>query len=219
MKNSHLEAIQKHLESRSVEIVAVTKMRSQAEIMEIYDAGLRIFGENKVQSILERYKSLPKDIDWHMIGHLQTNKVKYIVPFIDTIQSVDSFRLLDEIEKRAQQVNRKIKVLFQIKIAKEETKYGFEPSEVMTFFENDYSKKYKFVNVCGLMGMATMTDKKDQVDKEFKSLHKLFEEIKQKFKLKHFDKLSMGMSSDYEIAIKNGSNMVRLGSILFLKSE
>ena len=190
-----------------VTLVAVSKTKPISDILKAYDAGQRIFGENKVQELTEKHKKLPKDIQWHMIGHLQTNKVKYIAPFVNLIHALDSEKLLKEIDKRAKQHDRKIDCLLQVHIAKEEHKFGIVPSEVSEFIEK--SEKYKNVNIIGLMGMATFTSDKVQIESEFKELNTLFS---------NFDKLkvlSMGMSGDYKIAIESGSTMVRVGNTIF----
>jgi hypothetical protein len=190
-----------------VKLVAVSKTKPISDILKAYDSGQRIFGENKVQELTEKHTKLPKDIQWHMIGHLQTNKVKYIAPFVNLIHALDSEKLLKEIDKRAKQHDRKIDCLLQVHIAKEEHKFGIVPSEVSEFIEN--SEKYKNVNIIGLMGMATFTSDKVQIESEFTELNTLFS---------NFDKLkvlSMGMSGDYKIAIESGSTMVRVGSTIF----
>jgi len=190
-----------------VTLVAVSKKKPISDILKAYDSGQRIFGENKVQELTEKHKKLPKDIQWHMIGHLQTNKVKYIAPFVNLIHALDSEKLLKEIDKRAKQHDRKIDCLLQVHIAKEEHKFGIVPSEVSEFIEK--SEKYKNVNIIGLMGMATFTSDKVQIESEFTELNTLFS---------NFDKLkvlSMGMSGDYKIAIESGSTMVRVGSTIF----
>jgi len=190
-----------------VKLVAVSKTKPISDILKAYDSGQRIFGENKVQELTEKHTKLPKDIKWHMIGHLQTNKVKYIAPFVNLIHALDSEKLLKEIDKRAKQHDRKIDCLLQVHIAKEEHKFGIVPSEVSEFIEN--SEKYKNVNIIGLMGMATFTSDKVQIESEFTELNTLFS---------NFDKLkvlSMGMSGDYKIAIESGSTMVRVGSTIF----
>ena len=190
-----------------VTLVAVSKTKPISDILKAYDSGQRIFGENKVQELAEKHKKLPKDIQWHMIGHLQRNKVKYIAPFVNLIHALDSEKLLKEIDKRAKQHDRIIDCLLQVHIAKEEHKFGIVPSEVSEFIEN--SEKYKNINIIVLMGMATFTSDKVQIESEFKELNTLFS---------NFDKLkvlSMGMSGDYKIAIESGSTMVRVGSTIF----
>ena len=172
----------------NVELVAVSKFHPVEKIQEVYDCGQKVFGENKVQELLTKVNELPADIQWHLIGHLQTNKVKYIAPFIDTIQSVDSEKVLLEINKEAEKNNRKIKVLLQVKIAEEDTKYGLEILEAKEIFSNYLEQKYPNVEIIGLMGMATFTDNKNQVKSEFLILKSLFDELS---KFKHLEKLSM----------------------------
>ena len=196
----------------NVELVAVSKFHPVEKIKEVYDCGQRIFGENKVQELLTKVDDLPKDIQWHLIGHLQTNKVKYIAPFIDTIQSVDSEKLLLEINKESAKNNRIIKVLLQVKIAEEETKYGLEISEAKEIFSNYLEHQYPNIEILGLMGMATFTDNKTQVKSEFMVLKSLFDELS---RFKKLEKLSMGMSDDFKIAIECGSTSVRIGSAIF----
>ena len=196
----------------NVELVAVSKFHPVEKIIEVYDCGQRVFGENKVQELLTKVDDLPKDIQWHLIGHLQTNKVKYIAPFIDTIQSVDSEKLLLEINKESAKNNRIIKVLLQVKIAEEETKYGLEISEAKEIFSNYLEHQYPNIEILGLMGMATFTDNKTQVKSEFMVLKSLFDELS---RFKKLEKLSMGMSDDFKIAIECGSTSVRIGSAIF----
>ena len=196
----------------NVELVAVSKFHPVEKIQEVYDCGQRVFGENKVQELLTKVDDLPKDIQWHLIGHLQTNKVKYIAPFIDTIQSVDSEKVLLEINKEAEKNNRKIKVLLQVKIAEEDTKYGLEILEAKEIFSNYLEQKYPNVEIIGLMGMATFTDNKTQVKSEFMVLKSLFDELS---RFKKLEKLSMGMSDDFQLAIECGANSVRIGSAIF----
>lgn len=196
----------------NVELVAVSKFHPIEKIKEVYDCGQKVFGENKVQELLTKVNELPADIQWHLIGHLQTNKVKYIAPFIDTIQSVDSEKLLLEINKEAVKNNRKIKVLLQIKIAEEETKYGLEISEAKEIFSNYLEHKYPNIEILGLMGMATFTDNKNQVKSEFLVLKSLFDELST---FKKLETLSMGMSDDFALAIECGSTSVRIGSAIF----
>ena len=196
----------------NVELVAVSKFHPIEKIKEVYDCGQKVFGENKVQELLTKVNELPADIQWHLIGHLQTNKVKYIAPFIDTIQSVDSEKLLLEINKEAAKNNRKIKVLLQVKIAEEETKYGLEISEAKEIFSNYLEHKYPNIEILGLMGMATFTDNKNQVKSEFLVLKSLFDELST---FKKLETLSMGMSDDFALAIECGSTSVRIGSAIF----
>lgn len=196
----------------NVELVAVSKFHPIEKIQEVYDCGQRVFGENKVQELLTKVNELPADIRWHLIGHLQTNKVKYIAPFIDTIQSVDSEKLLIEINKESAKNNRKIKILLQVKIAEEETKYGLEIAEAKEIFSNYLEHQYPNIEILGLMGMATFTDNKNQVKSEFLVLKSLFDELSTFRKL---ETLSMGMSDDFALAIECGSTSVRIGSAIF----
>ena len=196
----------------NVELVAVSKFHPVEKIQEVYDCGQKVFGENKVQELLTKVNELPADIQWHLIGHLQTNKVKYIAPFIDTIQSVDSEKLLLEINKEAAKNNRKIKVLLQVKIAEEETKYGLEIAEAKEIFSNYLENQYPNIEILGLMGMATFTDNKNQVKSEFLVLKSLFDELST---FKKLETLSMGMSDDFALAIECGSTSVRIGSAIF----
>lgn len=196
----------------NVELVAVSKFHPVEKIKEVYDCGQKVFGENKVQELLTKVNELPADIQWHLIGHLQTNKVKFIAPFIDTIQSVDSEKLLLEINKEAAKNNRIIKVLLQVKIAEEETKYGLEIAEAKEIFSNYLEHKYPNIEILGLMGMATFTDNKNQVKSEFLVLKSLFDELSTFRKL---ETLSMGMSDDFALAIECGSTSVRIGSAIF----
>lgn len=204
-----------HIKSQlpsDVQLVAVSKTHPVSAIQEVYDLGQRVFGENKVQEVSEKYPLLPKDIQWHLIGHLQTNKVKYIAEFVDTIQSVDSEKLIREINKEAAKHNRTIKVLIQVKIAEEESKFGLDINEAKDLFEQYLNGEFQNIEITGLMGMATFTDDKDQVKKEFLNLKKLFDELNQ---LKKLETLSMGMSDDFPIAIECGANSVRVGSAIF----
>ncbi|MFP8892883.1 YggS family pyridoxal phosphate-dependent enzyme [Chryseobacterium sp. EZn1] len=196
----------------TVQLVAVSKTHPVSTVQEVYDLGQKVFGENKVQELMEKAPLLPQDIQWHLIGHLQTNKVKYIAPFIDTIQSVDSERLLTEINKEAEKNNRIIKVLLQVKIAAEDSKFGLEISEAKDLFQQYIKGKFPHVEITGLMGMATFTDDELQVRNEFLTLKKLFDELNQS---KTLNTLSMGMSDDFPIAIECGANSVRVGSAIF----
>ena len=210
--NNNLKKIKENI-PKEVTFVAVSKTKSTEKILEAYNSGQRNFGENKVQELTEKYLILPKDINWHMIGHLQTNKVKFIAPFISLIHSVDSFKLLNEINKRGFQNNRVINCLIQVHIAKEKTKFGFEINEVQGIIKE--SKKLDNINVKGLMGMATFTDNTDQINYEFSNINSLYNKIK----TKNINILSIGMSSDYSLAINNGSNMIRVGSAIFGKRK
>lgn len=201
---------------KNATLVAVSKTKSIDEIRMVYDCGQKIFGENKVQEIILKQKELPQDIKWHMIGHLQTNKVKLIAPFISLIESVDSEKLLAEISKEAQKNIRTIDCLLEIKIAKEETKYGLNLSEAKKIIEKYRNNLFPGIRICGLMGIATDTDDRETTRAEFKGLFELYKEFK-KLKFEGFEILSMGMSGDYELAIEEGSNMVRIGSAIFGK--
>ena len=194
---------------KRVTLVAVSKTKPNSDLLQAYHAGQKIFGENKVQELVQKAEDLPKDIIWHMIGHLQTNKVKFIAPFVSLIHGVDSIKLLKEINKRALQNNRVIDCLLQIHIATENNKFGFDLTEVNEVINN--TNDFLNIKIIGLMGMATFTDNKDQVIQEFNSLKVLFETIKNK----DINTLSMGMSGDYKLAIEQGSTMLRLGSAIF----
>ena len=196
---------------KSVQLVAVSKTKSNEEIMQAYNAGQRVFGENKIQEMTAKYESLPKDIQWHMIGHVQSNKVKYMAPYVDLIHGVDSLKLLKEINKQGLKNERSIDCLLQLHIAEESTKFGMSEQQCMEAME--VSKTLANVCVKGLMGMATFTEDKTRIAKEFESLKTLFDELAKQNK--DFEILSMGMSGDYEIAIEKGSNMIRVGSKIF----
>jgi len=196
-----------------VTLVAVSKTKPIIDIQEAYDAGQRIFGENKIQEMVAKYDVLPKDIEWHMIGHLQSNKVKYMAHFVDLIHGIDSLKTLKEINKQALKHNRTINCLLQVRIAKEETKFGLPFNEVTNILSSEEFQSLSNVNVVGFMGMATFTDDAEVLTEEFSSLKTLFDKLKtQNPELKT---LSMGMSGDYQIAIKNGSTMIRVGSSIF----
>lgn len=194
-----------------VTLVAVSKTKSVEEITQSYEAGQRIFGENKIQEMAQKWESLPKDIAWHMIGHVQTNKVKYMAHFVDLIHGVDSSKLLKEIQKQALKHNRIIRCLIQIRIAEEESKFGLPQDQLSELLED--TKTLTNVEIVGLMGMASFTENINQITEEFKSLQHLFDKTKQTFK--NLEILSMGMSGDYHIAIQCGSNMIRVGSKIF----
>ncbi|MGS0523997.1 YggS family pyridoxal phosphate-dependent enzyme [Zobellia nedashkovskayae] len=198
-----------------VTLVAVSKTKPDEDLMEAYAAGQRIFGENKVQEMVGKWERLPKDIKWHMIGHLQRNKVKYMAEFVDLVHGVDSFRLLTEINKRAEQNNRTIDCLLQIHIAEEDTKFGLDNEELNAILKSEEYHQLKNINVVGLMGMATFTDDETQVKREFKQLKSIFDAIKPENP--QITILSMGMSGDYQMAIEEGSTMVRIGSSIFGK--
>ena len=195
----------------TVELVAVSKTKSNEEILEAYKAGQRKFGENKIQDMTRKYEMLPKDIQWHMIGHVQSNKVKYMAPYVSLIHGVDSLKLLKEINKQAQKNNRIIDCLLQIHIAKEESKYGLSVQESQQAIK--IAKELPHLRIKGLMGMATFTEDQKQIEREFAGLKSLYDKYKeQKIPLKV---LSMGMSGDFQIAIEQGSNMIRVGSKIF----
>lgn len=200
-----------------VRLVAVSKFHPNEAIEASYSAGQRIFGESKVQELTEKQLSLPKDIEWHFIGHLQTNKVKYIVPYIAMIHAVDSYRLLAEINRQAAKVNRVIPCLLEIHIAAEESKYGFTFDDCRAMLREGSWRELKNVSVCGVMGMATNTDNEEQVGKEFETLHRFFGELKNDYFLDddRFKEISMGMSHDYPLAVKAGCTLVRVGSKIF----
>ncbi len=197
----------------TVTLVAVSKTKSPEVIMEAYQAGHIVFGENKIQEMVGKWEVLPKDIQWHMIGHVQRNKVKYMAPFVSLIHSVDSLRLLKEIDRQAQKNQRVIDCLFQIHIAEESTKFGLSEQELQEIIEDNEFQQLRHINIKGLMGMATFTDDMVQVRQEFRHLKGVFERLKHK--IPEIDILSMGMSGDYETAIEEGSNMVRIGSSIF----
>jgi PLP dependent protein len=201
----------------AVKIVAVSKTRSIEDIMEAYTAGQRIFGENRVQELLSKKDSLPQDIQWHLIGHLQTNKVKFIIPFVRLIHSVDSFKLLLAINNEAEKMSRIVDCLLQFHIAREESKFGFSMEEVIAMLESASFKSMKNVSLCGIMGMATFTDNTEIVRDEFRYLKNCFDILKlDYFKLSEkFTEVSMGMSGDYNLAVEEGSTMVRIGSLIF----
>lgn len=201
----------------NVDLVCVSKFHSQENILQAYNCGERLFGESRVQELIQKYNALPKDIKWHFIGHLQRNKVRQIVPFISLIHSVDSVELLHEINKCAAKNDKKVKVLLQVHIAQEEQKFGFTPNELSTFCKDYNSQEFPFVTICGLMGMATFTDDKERIKIEFSLLSKLFREIDSSrvFQKETFKILSMGMSEDFPLAIECGSTMVRVGSSIF----
>jgi len=200
-------------------LVAVSKTHPPELIKEAYDAGHRLFGENKVQELVDKYALLPHDINWHLIGHLQTNKVKYIAEFIDTIQSVDSLKLLEEINKRAEQWNRTLPIncLLQLSIADEETKFGMSYDEAVMLLRSESYKAMKYIRITGVMGIATNTDDETKLRQEFRSLKQYFSELKETFFFANpdFCEISMGMTSDWELAVEEGSTMIRIGSGIF----
>lgn len=205
------------LKPYQAKLVAVSKTKSEKEIMKLYDQGQRIFGENRVQELLQKAKNLPKDIKWHEIGHLQTNKISYIAPFIDTVHAVDSLKVLKEINKEAQKHQRVIKCLLQFKIAQEETKFGLDEAEGNAILLSLKENPMEHVRIVGVMGMATFTDDMGQVRQEFKKLKAIFDQLKANWFAgdEAFCEISMGMSGDYEIALEEGATMVRIGTLLF----
>lgn len=212
----NLKAIQTSLPPH-ITLVAVSKTHPPQALLEAYEAGQRVFGENKVQELVQKAEQLPNDIQWHMIGHLQTNKIKFIVPFVSLIHGIDSLKLLQALEKEAAKINRTVDCLLQIHIAQEETKFGFDPDELMATVTNKKLEELKHVRLRGLMGMATFTDDQAQVSAEFGTLKSLFDRFKAEImhQAPHFDTLSMGMSDDYMQAVAQGSTMVRIGSSIF----
>lgn len=201
--------LKKTCDTKNVTLVAVSKIRTEADIMQAYETGQRDFGENYVQELIAKAEHLPKDIRWHFIGHLQSNKVKYIAPFIHLVHGIDNEKLLAELQKQALKLNKKINCLLQVHIAMEETKFGFSKEEI----ENIHIRNYSSLNICGLMGMASFSDDTQQVENEFASLAALYLHLQKNNP--SFSILSMGMSGDYELAIKNGSNLIRVGSMIF----
>ena len=199
-----------------VTLVAVSKTKPVSDLMEAYEAGQRIFGENKIQEMSEKWEQMPKDIQWHMIGHVQTNKVKFMAPFVSLIHGVDSLKLLQEINKQALKNNRIIDCLLQIYIAEEETKFGLDEEELASLLSSSEFQEMKNIRIVGLMGMATFTDNKDQIKKEFLHLKTIFDTTKElKTENCQLENISMGMSGDYQLAIECGSTMVRIGSSIF----
>lgn len=212
-----VQQILEHVRSRNAELIAVSKTHPVARIREIYDLGIRDFGENKVQEMVDKAPQLPQDIRWHLIGHLQTNKVKYIAPFVYMIHTVDSEKLLGEIEKQMAKIGRSVRVLFQFHIAQEESKFGIDPNQMAWLSELNLEEDYPHIIPCGVMGMATFTDDAKTIHREFQRLHAIFEQLKTAVfpNIADFKELSMGMSSDYPIALEEGSTLVRIGSLIF----
>lgn len=214
---ANLESVKNSFKNPDCLLVAVSKTKPLEDLQEAYACGIRDFGENKVQELQAKQPEMPEDTRWHMIGHLQSNKVKYIAPYVYLIHGVDSFKLLKEINKQGKKIDRIISVLLQIHIAEEETKFGFDRKELMEMIQDSEFTSLTHVKVKGVMGMATFTDDTSQIRKEFKSLKTLFEEVK-KLELPSFvemEEISMGMSGDYQIAQEEGSTMVRIGSAIF----
>lgn len=207
----NIERLKEQLPSH-ITLVAVSKTKPVSDLMQAYQGGQRIFGENKVQEMVEKYEQMPKDVHWHMIGHLQRNKVKYMAKFVDLVHGVDSLRLLQEIDKQAAKHQRVIDCLLQARIASEETKFGLEPIRIRELLHSPEFAKLKNIRVVGLMGMASFTNDQDQIRSEFKTLQNLYQELKEEHQL---SVLSMGMSGDYPLALECGSNMIRVGSAIF----
>lgn len=200
-----------------VKLVAVSKTKSEGDILEAYQAGQRLFGENKVQELVSKYEALPKDIEWHMIGHLQRNKVKYIAPFIGLIHAVDSLKLLREINKEGGKASRRVPLLLQVKIAREESKFGLSRNSLDELLQSPALKEMEHIEIRGLMGMATFTDNKETVRQEFHELSTIFNDIRQKYFADSagFSELSMGMSHDYQLALEEGATLIRVGTAIF----
>lgn len=212
-----LHRLLEELAPAQVRLVAVSKTKPIEQILEIYNQGQRTFGENIVQELVPKYEALPKDIQWHLIGHLQSNKVKYVAPFVAMIESVDSFKLLREIDKQAAKCGRTIDCLLEMKIAEEESKYGFTREEVEEMLRSPEFKTLQNARICGLMGIGTFTEDEAQTRREFRGLKQFFDQLKSTFfpDKGYFRELSMGMSGDYKIAVGEGSTMVRIGSLIF----
>ena len=213
---SNIQSIRQHIPAH-VQLVCVSKFHPNESIIEAYEAGERVFGESKVQELCEKYDSLPKDIVWHFIGHLQTNKIKYLVPFVSLIHGVDSYKLLQEINKQAAKAGKVINCLLQVHIAQEDTKFGFSADELRETLSAGDWKNLENIRLCGLMGMATFIEDQNQVRAEFRSLKSLFDEVKADYfaSEESFCEISMGMSDDHLLAIEEGSTMVRVGSSIF----
>ncbi|MCC9136907.1 YggS family pyridoxal phosphate-dependent enzyme [Pontibacter silvestris] len=217
--SNNIRYFDEKLKATDCRLVAVSKTHPVENIKEAYEAGQRLFGENKVQELMEKYEHLPHDINWHLIGHLQTNKVKYIAPFVDTIQSVDSLKLLKEINKRSEQLNRTspINCMLQISIADEDTKFGMSYDEAVALLQSEEYRNMNYIRITGVMGIATNTEDINKLRKEFRYLRECFEQLKETFFFANpdFQEISMGMTSDWELAIEEGSTMIRVGSGIF----
>ena len=212
----NIEEIRKHIPAH-VKLVCVSKFHPNETLLEAYQCGERVFGESKVQELCGKQESLPTDISWHFIGHLQSNKIKFIVPFVELIHGVDSYKLLEEINKQALKAGKTVNCLLQIHIAKEDTKFGFSAEELIQTLSEGKWKALSGINICGLMGMATYTDNREQIRNEFKGLKGLLDLVKEQYFSEYptFCELSMGMSDDYQLAIEEGSTLVRIGSSIF----
>ncbi|MDB5283793.1 MAG: alanine racemase domain protein [Bacteroidota bacterium] len=217
MNTENYKALLQEINQTGASLVAVSKTKPVESILELYNLGQRIFGENKVQELATKHGLLPADIEWHLIGHLQTNKVKQAAPLVSMIHSVDSLKLLVEINKQAERNNRVINCLLQIFIADEETKFGLSEQELKELLQSEEFEGMKNIRICGLMGMATNTDDEEKIGAEFEGLQKLFGVVKEQYFKgnDYFKELSIGMSSDYKIALKHGATLVRLGSVIF----
>lgn len=215
MENTIKEHIKTFTEElgEDIDLVAVSKTKPKEDLMQAYEAGQRIFGENKVQEMTEKWEALPKDIQWHMVGHVQTNKVKYMAPYVELIHAVQKMKLLKEINSRAKENDRIINCLLQVKIAEEDSKFGMSPEELKAFLNDEKLSEFNNIRLKGLMGMATFTDYEDQIHREFQVLQDLYEETSKT--QPDFSILSMGMSGDYKIAMQHGTTMVRIGSSIF----
>jgi pyridoxal phosphate enzyme (YggS family) len=203
--------------SVNVKLIVVSKTQSTEKIFEVYKTGHKIYGENKVQELITKYELLPKDIEWHFIGHLQTNKVRYIVPFVSLIHSVDSLKLLEVLNNESAKCNRVVDCLLQVKIAREDTKFGIGEDDLKALLQSGAFKQMEHIRIVGLMGMATFTEEKEMIRNEFRKCKTIFDEIKKTYFVNNpqFNELSMGMSDDYLIAVDEGSTMVRIGSLIF----
>lgn len=212
-----IDQILSKVNQHGAQLVAVSKTHPMTKIMEVYQSGQRIFGENRPQEMLEKHAALPDDIQWHMIGHLQTNKVKYIAPFVAMIHAVDSLKLLQEIDRQGRKNQRVINCLLQFYIAKEETKFGLDESEAIQLLSSPEYTALQHVCICGVMGMATFSDDQQLVRQEFRQLKGIFDRLKARFFVQNdqFKEISMGMSGDWEIALEEGSTLVRIGSLIF----
>jgi len=217
ISRANLADLNGKLESRGARLVAVSKTHPAEAVFPLYEAGQRLFGENRVQEVLEKQPMLPADVEWHLIGHLQRNKVRFIAPFVAMIHSVDSERLLEEIHRQAEKLDRVIPVLLQVHIAREETKFGWTAEELEGWLASDHWRQYSHARIHGLMGMATFTDDQNQVRMEFRQLRQLFDRLKAGVfsESADFCECSMGMSGDWEIAVEEGATLVRIGSLLF----
>ena len=212
-----LEKILEELRPYQAKLVAVSKTKSPEVILEMLAKGQKAFGENRVQELLSKYETLPKEIEWHFIGHLQTNKVKYLVPFVHLIHSVDSYKLIREINKQARKINRVVDCLLEFKIAQEESKHGFDKNSAFEMLSDPAFGELKHIRILGIMGMGTFTYDEKQIRQEFQQLHQIFTEVKETYFAddENFREISMGMSADYRIALEEGSTMVRIGSLIF----